>query len=130
MDPQIKLILGITLWGVFVMLGFFKKLRDDKTIIFLSLLTAIIAIYPLTKIIEGAPYSGNFRQTDIFFLPFFYVSTYGLLRQLYKSIYKREPTYYRASWFDPEDNREQNWLDIFVYVGSMAISFLIVVLIN
>lgn len=130
MDSEIKLLFGITLWGIFVMLGFFKKLRDDNTIIFLLLLTALIAVYPLIKIIEGEQYSGNIRQTNIFFSPFFYVSTYGLLRQLYKSIYKREPTYYRASWFDPEDNRKQNWLDVFVYIGSMTISFLLVLVIN
>lgn len=130
MDPKIKELLGIALWFMFVMLGFFKKLRDNQTIIYLLLFTALIAIYPLTKIIEGIPHSGNLRETDFLFLPFFYLSAYGLLRQLYKSIYNREPTYHRMSWYDPEDGRKQNWLDFFVYVGSMVISIILLILIN
>jgi hypothetical protein len=128
MNYEIILLLSLFLFFIVGLLGIFKKLRNDKNIRILIIITVLIAIYPLKLKLENAPYFGYMRVTDCLFLPFFYVSTYGLLRLIYKRIYKREPTYYRQSWFDPEDNREQNWFDMFVYIGSMFLPIIYVVL--
>lgn len=110
------------IWLVFVILGLFKKLRNNKAIIFSLFLSGLIAIVPITTILDHKSTAENLNQNNGLLLPFIYVVLYGSLRMLYKRIYHREPTYYRADWYDPEDARNQNLLDVIVYISPMILS--------
>lgn len=118
--------IGLMIWLVFVILGLFKKLRSNKAIIFSLFLSGLIAIVPITTMLGHESTAENLNQNNGLLLPFIYVVLYGSLRMLYKRIYHREPTYYRADWYDPEDARNQNLLDVIVYIIPMILSIGIV----
>jgi hypothetical protein len=122
--------LGFILWFVVVMLGFSKKLRDNKRVIIILILTSLVSIYPIFLKIQGLPFSGHSRGSDFLFAPFIYMLTYGLLRWLYKRVYNREPTYYRAAWYDPEEHRKQNVFDVVVYVIPLLFSGISIIFLN
>jgi len=54
-----------------------------------------------------------------------YIICYAGLRHVYIRKYSIEPTYNRISWFDPDDGRRQNWLDVVVFVIPLLLSFII-----
>ncbi|MFL5766002.1 MAG: hypothetical protein ACJ77K_18805 [Bacteroidia bacterium] len=108
--------IGFITWSVFIFLGLFKKLRNDKIVLVLLLVAILLTIYPIYEILAHVPFEGRHRSSITFFMPFIYVASYGLLRSLYKRIYRREPTYCRSSWYDPDEKRDQNALDIVVFI--------------
>ena len=129
MDPELKIIFGFISWGILAVLGFSKKLRDDQLLGFLLLLTGLLAIYPLGKFFEDAENQRAIHENSYLLLPFTYLASYGLLRAVYKKMHGREPTYNRASRYDNEEGRYQNWMDYTVFIGPIAISmFLIMIL--
>ncbi len=113
--------IGTLIFGILVILGFAKKLRNDTTLIILLVVTGIIGGIGIW--IRDPEYEipkGN--EADFLIMPFAYVVAYKLLRKLYKSIYKVEPTYNRSSWYDYEEGRKQNWLDLLVHIAPIIIS--------
>jgi hypothetical protein len=123
-------IFAFILWFVIVILGFYKKLRDNKTLLILHFITFVVAIYAIVLKTEGQPFTGRFRNSDFLFAPFIYVFIYGLLRMLYKDMYQREPTYNRSSWYDEEEGRNQNIFDVIVFIFPLLFSLLSPVLLN
>lgn len=121
--------IGFLIFIILPLFGLFKKLRDDKTLIVLLLVTGLITIFPIYQRILDLPYEGRLRGSDTLFLPFLYILLYGFLRMVYKKIYRREPTYYRASWYDPEDGRRQNIFDVAVFILPILLPVLLLFLI-
>ena len=98
-----------------------KLMRSKKIFIIaftISLITAITGfIISSNKNVLRIP-----NSYDFLYVPIVYMICYNLLRLLYIKIYNREPTYNRSSWYDPEDGRRQNWLDVIVYVIPIFVS--------
>ena len=118
------LIISLILYTITVTCGFMKLLRSDKTLLTLSIVTLIIAVFGLlirseqTQMVNG-------NGATFLIAPFIYTISYLLLRKLYKFKYKIEPTYNRRSWYDSEDNRNQNLLDVTVHILPMLLGFII-----
>lgn len=92
-----------------------KKLRSDKRISILVILTFPLAIFGL--IIRSPEYQmKGANAADCLWSPFLCIALYGLFRYLYKKKYYCEPTYNRLSWYDPDEKRMQNWFDVIVHV--------------
>jgi hypothetical protein len=123
------LIIGLCITGILVVCGFMKLLRSDRTLIVLTILTIPIGVFGLylrgdnTEMVNG-------NGSTYMISPFVYVTSFALLRMLFKSIYKMEPTYERFSWFDAEEGRKQNWLDVTVHIVPMLLSFVVPILID
>lgn len=123
------LIIGLGFTTLISVMGFMKLFRSNKTIQILLVITVLIGmigIYFRTNLTE-LPH-GN--AADSLWGPFVYIALYGILRYLYIQIYKREPTYNKSSWYDPEDGRRQNWLDVAVYIIPMISSIGIPIIIH
>lgn len=119
---KLAMIATAILW----MFGLLKKLRNDKTLLLLALLTLVFGLSSLW--IDSYLFSGTSKPFALL-SPFLYIILYALLRKLYKKLYEVEPTYYRASWYDPEERRRQNWLDVIVAImpGFISITFPILI---
>jgi len=118
------LIIGLILTGTLVTCGFMKLLRSNKILTVLTLVALLIGIYGL--LIRGEETEmPNGNGADFLAAPFVYVVSYALLRMLYKRVYKMEPTYERYSWYDAKEGRNQNWLDVTVYILPMLLSFVV-----
>ncbi len=106
---------GLLLTGILAIAGFLKKLRSDRTLFVLLLISIPIAVCGL--LLRSPEYQmKGANAADMLLGPFFYIVMYGSLRHLYKKKYKREPTYHRASWYDPDEKRKQNALDVIVHI--------------
>lgn len=121
---------GFIIWGLIVFLILLKKLRDNRRILVALLFSLPFAIYALSEKITGNAFTEKLRPTDALFMPLVTVCTYALLRYLYKKAYKREPTYNRSSWFDPEEGRNQNIFDLIVFISPMVMGGLFPLLIK
>ena len=100
---------------VFILISY-KKLRDNKSLKIAASITFPIAVLGLLlKTPEAAMFSGAFVQ----------IISYAGLRFLFKRKYNFEPTYNRMSWYDDEDGRRQNWLDVIVFVIPLISSFIL-----
>ena len=109
--------------GLLVLLGFAKVLRNDrliKKIIVLALLFASLGFFIQVEDKDVGP---GFAPATLA-APLVYILSYTILRFIYKSLYKVEPTYNRSSWYDHEDNRRQNWLDVFVHLFPWLFSLI------
>ncbi len=119
------LIISLTLYGILISCGFMKLLRSDKTLLILSIVTLIIAVFGLlirseqTQMVNG-------NGATFLIAPFIYTISYLLLKKLYKFKYKIEPTYNRSSWYDSEDDRNQNLLDVTVHILPMILGVVVV----
>jgi len=115
LTPSQISIIGFVIAAIIAVCGFMKLLRSDRVLFFLFPITLIIAVIGLiirsdnTRMVNG-------NAADMLLSPFIYVASYTLLRYVYKRIYKVEPTYERYNWFDYEDGRKQNWLDVLVHL--------------
>lgn len=58
-----------------------------------------------------------------FFSPIIYISTYQLLRIIFKKMKGIEPAYEFAATYDFTDKRKLNFLDYIVFVVPMGLSF-------
>jgi hypothetical protein len=117
------LYIGYILTGLLAVLGFMKVLRNDKLIkriIFIALVFATFGFFIRSKEND----IGIGFAPAVFASPLVYILSYALLRYLYKSFYRVEPTYNRSSWYDDEDGRRQNWLDVLVHVLPMFIAII------
>ena len=123
-------ILGFILYFVVGMLGFLKKLRNDRIIFILIKSTGLISVYAIFLKIQGLPFIGRVRDSDALFLPFIYLLTYAVLRHFYKKTYNREPTYNRTSWYDSDEGRELNFFDVAVFILPPFFSILFPVLLS
>lgn len=98
------------------MLISYKKLRNYNSIRLVLLITFAISLLSIfIRTPEAAMLSGAFV----------YTACYAALRYLFKPKYQMEPTYYRSSWYDPDEGRMQNWFDVVVFVVPLFLSFMI-----
>ncbi len=115
-------ILNTVLWAILSFMGMFKHLRNNQTIL---TLLVISALYGCVSVFVHIFIS---RMDDLssysFWSPFVYLVLYGFLRYLYLKIYHREPTYNKASWYDPEEGRNQNTLDLLAHLLPMGVSLI------
>lgn len=115
-------ILNTLLCGILSFMGMFKHLRNNQTIQTLLIISAFygfVSIFIHVFIVwmdDLSSYS--------FWNPFVYIALYGVLRYLNISIYHREPTYNKASWYDPSEGRKQNTLDVLVHLLPMGVSLI------
>ena len=123
------LIVGLILTGVLVTCGFMKLLRSNRVLFILTPIAFIIGLYGV--LIRGAQTEMvNGNGSDFLLAPFVYISSYALLRMLYRKVYKVEPTYERYSWYDAEEGRKQNWLDVTVHILPMMLSFVVPIIVG
>jgi hypothetical protein len=115
-------VIGLSLTGLLATFGFLKGLRNDRRIFVLTIITSMIGVLFLVLVFFGPTIHWS---TSIFmFGPFIYIATYGLLRKVFKLIYKVEPTYNRRSFYDPEDKRHQNFLDLTTHLLPLILGML------
>jgi hypothetical protein len=117
-------ITGFILVGAIALLGFGKKLRSDKRLAILFLTTCIVATIGLIlrdEVVEHG--TGNPAYSLI--SPLAYVLCYAGLRQIFKAVYKMEPTYQRYSWYDQEEGRKQNVLDVIVHILPLMVAIFV-----
>ncbi len=110
---------GFLVTLVLVFCGFMKWLRSDALLWWLLIATIILATI---GVINRVPENPRLNSWDGLTGPLVYVSAYALLRWLYKSIYRREPTYMYASRYDWEDRRKLDALDYVVHVGPTLLA--------
>jgi hypothetical protein len=109
--------------------GFSKMLRSENVIKIVLVLAVVLAIFgvllrnPQTKMTLG-------NAADTFFGPLIYILTYAFFRFTYRKKYGVEPTYNRASWYDPQEGREQNLFDLVVFIIPMVLSILVPLLLG
>jgi hypothetical protein len=116
MDRMAFVYIGFVPMFIVYMLIIYKKLRNYKSISFVACITFLIAIPGLfITVPEAGVLTGGL----------IYIICYAALRHVYVKIYNIEPTYNRMSWFDNEDNRRQNWLDVVVFIMPLVLSFII-----
>jgi hypothetical protein len=116
MDRMTYFYIGLVPMFVVFMLISYKKLRNDRLLKVSSIITLLFAIPGvLIRTPEAAMLMGAFVQ----------VVSYAFLRYLFKRKYNFEPTYNRMSWYDHEEGRKQNWLDVIVFVVPTMLSFTI-----
>ena len=111
-------MVGIAITCGLAFCGFMKWLRNDRRLAVLFILTGVLAVI---GVVGRVPGNARLNSADGLLGPLAYVASYALLRQAYKSIYRREPTYERASWYDREEGRKQNWFDVTVHILPMLI---------
>lgn len=128
-DPIIVFLIGII--PILIFLGFVgaKKIRQKS---YCTVFLIFAAIYCLIGVfLRSDSYQlPNINGADSFFSPLAYLLSYLLLRKVYLRVYKIEPTYYRTSWYDPNEGREQNWFDLLVYVTPIFIALLVPLIIG
>jgi hypothetical protein len=111
-------MVGIAMTCCLAFCGFMKWLRNDRVLLFLLLLSGVLAIIGVSG---RMPENPRLNSWDGILGPFAYVASYASLRYLYKRIFRREPTYIRGSWYDWEEGRRQDWFDVAVHVLPMMI---------
>ncbi|MCB9164911.1 MAG: hypothetical protein H6592_15160 [Flavobacteriales bacterium] len=111
-------MIGIAITCSLVFCGFMKWLRNDRLLLILVLATAVLAII---GIVGRIPENPRLNTWDGLLGPFAYVGSYALLRHWYKKVFRREPTYQRASWYDHEEGRRLDWYDVTVHVLPMCV---------
>ena len=115
-------ISGLILTCIVAYLGFDKKLRSSRTLTHLLIPAFIIALIGLWIRSSDTEQKGA-NAADALLSPLVYILCYAGLRALYKYIYNMEPTCDRYSWYDSEEGRKQNWLDVVVHIVPMLIAF-------
>ncbi|MBD1396196.1 hypothetical protein H9Q13_03380 [Pontibacter sp. JH31] len=123
-SPSIIANVGLALTVIIALAGIDKRLRSDRTLLVMGVAALTIGIVGFLIRSESTGMArGN--AADFLFGPFIYVLSYGLLRKLYKSIYKVEPTYVWLSGYDAEDMRDVNFLDKVVYVLPLLLGMVL-----
>jgi hypothetical protein len=117
-------ISGLIITGVIAVLGFGKKLRSDKRLAILFVITCMVAIIGLILRNEVVEHKIS-NPADSLICPLAYVLCYAGLRQIFKAVYKMEPTYQRYSWYDQEEGRKQNVLDVVVHVFPLMVAIFV-----
>jgi hypothetical protein len=98
-----------------------KLLRNDRLIKRVIISAMLFATVGFFLEIKGDDIGSGFAPA-VFAAPLVYILSYALLRNLYKALYRVEPTYNRASWYDHEDKRRQNWFDVLVHILRWLLS--------
>ena len=117
-------IAGLMVLSMLVILGLLKYLRNDYRLSVLLIITGVISLIgffirsPELKMANG-------NAADSLHGPFIYILSYFTLRKIYIRKYNCEPTYYKGSWYDPDEGRNQNWLDIATYLFPLLVSFIL-----
>jgi hypothetical protein len=114
-SPLTAANIGLALIIIIALAGVDKRLRSDKSILIVGIVTLAIGLVGLL-IRSDATDMPRGNAADFLFGPFVYVLSYSLLRKLYKSIYNVEPTYVWLNTYDLEDMRKVNLLDKVVHV--------------
>jgi hypothetical protein len=123
------LIIGYSLTGIVFLMGVYKKLRNIFIIMVSLVACIIIAIIGfLIRSERTDMVAGN--AADSFFGPLIYIITFAFLRFIYKKKYSVEPTYNRSSWYDYEEGRRQNWLDVVVHILPLLLAIVLPLLIK
>lgn len=123
-SPSIVANLGLALTIIIALAGVDKRLRSDRTLLAVGVVTLTIGIIGFLIRSESTGMArGN--AADFLFGPFIYVFSYGLLRKLYKRLYYVEPTYVWLSGYDAEDKRNVNLLDKVVYVLPLLLGIML-----
>ncbi|AMM51110.1 hypothetical protein TH61_07835 [Rufibacter sp. DG15C] len=120
------MLFGLIVTGIYACLGFYKLFRKKnwtyRLLIFSGLLASFQLLLSIIKDGILAPI-----PSDTLYGPITYMVSYLLLRKMYVAIYRVEPTYNRCAWYDPEDKRRQNLLDIVVHVLPFLLSITVAV---
>jgi hypothetical protein len=116
MDRMTYVYIALVPMFILYMLAFYKKLRNDRLLTILLLITLFFG--GLGMILKTP-------EASMFIGPFVYIGSYGLLRYAYLNKYKIEPTYNRTSWYDADEGRKQNWLDVITFVIPIVLSFIL-----
>ncbi|WP_271783403.1 hypothetical protein [Aquimarina algiphila] len=121
------MIISFSMTGIISVFGFMKKLRNNKLLLILLLITLLIGLFGyISSNYYIAVLSG--RLSYSLFGPFIYVLSYGLLRIAYKKTFNKEPSYERYSWYDYEDGRKLNVFDLLVHIIPMLLGFILPIL--
>ena len=116
MDRMTFVYIGFIPMFILYMFASYKKLRNNRALIILSITSFLLAIPGvLIKVPEAAMLTGAF----------IYLISYSLLRYIYIKKYSFEPTYNKSSWYDANEGRRQNWLDVIVYVMPILLSMIV-----
>ncbi|MCC7502915.1 MAG: hypothetical protein IT229_10325 [Flavobacteriales bacterium] len=111
-------MVGIAITCCLAVGGFMKWLRNDRMIAVLLILTGMLAVI---GVVYRVPENPRLNTWDGLLGPLAYVASYALLRQAYRSIFQREPTYAYLTWYDWEERRRMNWFDLGVHILPMLI---------
>lgn len=123
MNDNLIFFTNMGLAMILAMFGMAKRLRDNQTLKTLLWITTLVGVtgsslrfFPNMDI--------SLLTTWSFWNPFVYITLYAGLRHAYRLCYQREPTYHKASWFDPEEGRKQNTFDVFVHLFPMLMALI------
>ncbi|MBS7566278.1 hypothetical protein KHS38_17860 [Mucilaginibacter sp. Bleaf8] len=120
-DKPFMLFLGCGVTCVAILMASNKVMRNNKALLGLLIVSLCMAIFQVLLSLH----ENTFKKptlSDSFYSPLIYVVSYNSLRYAYVQAYGVEPTYNRSSWYDPEDGRSQNWLDVVVYAFPIFFS--------
>ncbi|GAB3235634.1 hypothetical protein GCM10027346_25530 [Hymenobacter seoulensis] len=124
MNSHVPFYIGTGLTLALLLLGLEKQLRNNsllKIILSVTLFIGCLGFY----IRSPAYQSVGANAADSLWSPFFFILSYVALSWVYIRIYQQNPTYYRNSWYDPNEGRNQNWLDVVVHLVPLPIGLLL-----
>ena len=122
-------VVGMALTIIVASAGLMKAYRNNKVIIVMLVVTAIIAIVGVF-LMAPATMTDRATKSEWFFSPIIFISSYALLRRVYKKKYSREPTYNRTALYDAEEGRNQNSFDVVVHVLPLVFSIVLPIIIS
>jgi hypothetical protein len=115
------LFLGLGTTCIIGVLTSNKLMRNNKVLVGLLIVSIAMTISQIVLSIHEKTFK-RATLSDALYSPLVYVIFYNCLRHAYLRIFGIEPTYNRMSWYDPEDGRKQNWLDVIVYITPFFLS--------
>jgi hypothetical protein len=113
---------GAGAWGVSILLTSIKLMRNKKVRISFMGLGLMMSVSQIILAIHEHTFT-RVTNSDTLHLPLFYLTVYNCLRYVYVKVYGVEPTYNKASWYDHDDGRKQNWFDVVVFFVPLLLSF-------
>ncbi|HTL80073.1 MAG TPA: hypothetical protein VL651_00135 [Bacteroidia bacterium] len=123
------IFLGLTPTAAMLLAASYRRLRNDRIVFVLIILCVSLAIWGIyLRSPEFEMKGGN--AADSLYSPLIYILTYATLRYLFKKKYGFEPTYYKHSWYDPVEKRDQNWFDIVVLMLPFLLAVFIPAIIH
>jgi hypothetical protein len=113
--------IGAGAWGVSILLTDLKLMRNNKVRMSCMGLGLMMSGTQIILAIHEHTFT-RVTNSDALHMPLFYLTVYNCLRYAYIKVYGVEPTYNKASWYDPKDGRKQNWFDVVVFFIPLLLS--------
>ena len=129
-NPEFILNIGIVLSGFIWTIGFLKILRNNKRLKILMIFSVGLLIFSFWLLNNDIKLENGISVSYIYISPIIYVLTFSILRRRFLKKYNFEPTYNWISWYDKEDERNQNWDDVFVHIVPFGLSFIIPIILS